>query len=243
MLTQTLTNVGDTLTVQMDDDTPQLSLQCAGTFSAATCVFEGRLSPDMPWVPVEFSRSVGNVAETTTGSLSAPPNYSWDASGSSYAEIRVRLTAKASGAMIWGATQSSEHPDNSPFVPTHAVTGSGTFTVQPASPTTLFQNSAATTNATAIKTSAGTLYALTASNANAAVRHLKLYNKASAPTVGTDIPVLTVPLPPGQVTHINLGAMGLRFATGIASATTVNIADTDTAAVAAGEIKSSFTYI
>jgi hypothetical protein len=39
-----------------------------------------------------------------------------------------------------------------------------------------------------VKASAGQVYSLFVSNINAAVRYLKLYNKASAPTVGTDVP-------------------------------------------------------
>ena len=39
------------------------------------------------------------------------------------------------------------------------------------------------------------MYVLTASNPTATAAYLKLYNKASAPTVGTDVPVLTITLP------------------------------------------------
>lgn len=48
--------------------------------------------------------------------------------------------------------------------------------------------SAATTNATSVKTSVGRLAQIRGYNAGAAGRYLKLYNKASAPTVGTDTP-------------------------------------------------------
>ncbi len=48
--------------------------------------------------------------------------------------------------------------------------------------------SAASTNATSLKASAGTLFALYAVNLNAAMRYVKFYDKASAPTVGTDVP-------------------------------------------------------
>ena len=75
------------------------------------------------------------------------------------------------------------------------------------------------------------------------MRYLKLYNKASAPTVGTDVPVLTVALAPGAPTLVQGGANGLRFTTGIALALTTNAPDADTTAVAAAEIKlaTSFT--
>lgn len=98
--------------------------------------------------------------------------------------------------------------------------------------------SAASTNATSLKASAGTLYTLYAVNLNAAVRYVKFYNKASAPTVGTDTPVATFPIPAsttGAGFAIDLGP-GFDFATGIAYATTTGAADSDTAAVAANEI-------
>jgi hypothetical protein len=95
--------------------------------------------------------------------------------------------------------------------------------------------SAATTNATSVKASAGTVNHIVVSNVNAAVRYFKLYNKASAPTVGTDTPVLTLAIPPASVQSIVLGTRGLRLSTGIAYALTTGIAVADTGAVAASE--------
>lgn len=95
--------------------------------------------------------------------------------------------------------------------------------------------SAATTNATSVKASAGTVNQIIVNNTNAAVRYLKLYNKASAPTVGTDTPVLTLAIPAGSVQHVTLGSRGLRLGTGIAYALTTGIAVADTGAVAASE--------
>lgn len=98
--------------------------------------------------------------------------------------------------------------------------------------------SAASTNATSLKASAGTLYFLYAVNLNAAVRYLKLYNKASAPTVGTDTPVATLPIPASATGAGFVLPMdpGMDFSTGIAYAVTTGVADADTGAVAANEI-------
>jgi hypothetical protein len=99
--------------------------------------------------------------------------------------------------------------------------------------------SAASTNATSVKASAGQVYTIIATNLNAAVRYLKLYNKASAPTVGTDTPVITLAIPAsatGAGFVLDTGGMGVAFATGIALALTTGIADADTGAVAANEI-------
>lgn len=96
-------------------------------------------------------------------------------------------------------------------------------------------SSANTTNATSIKASTGDLFGIQAYNTTAAVVYLKIYNKASAPTVGTDTPVMTIPIPPNApivITWTN----GYYFSTGIAIALTGAAADADTTAVTAGAI-------
>ena len=57
-------------------------------------------------------------------------------------------------------------------------------------------SSAATTNATSVKATAGDLVRIRGYTAAAAAVFLKLYNKATAPTVGTDTPVQTIRLAP-----------------------------------------------
>lgn len=101
--------------------------------------------------------------------------------------------------------------------------------------------SAASTNATSVKASAGQVFGVRAFNANAATRYLKLYNKSSAPTVGTDTPVDTIPLPSGTTTGFMLDS-GVAFGTGIAFALTTGIADSDTGAVAANDIEVTIFY-
>jgi hypothetical protein len=104
--------------------------------------------------------------------------------------------------------------------------------------------SAASTNATSVKSSAGQVYSVQAFNTNAAARYLKLYNKASAPTVGTDTPVKTLLIPgntAGTGFVINWPA-GIAFSTGIAIALTTGIADSSTGAVAASEIVVNIDY-
>lgn len=104
-------------------------------------------------------------------------------------------------------------------------------------------NSAATTNATSVKATAGRVYTIVASNQNVAARFLKLYNKASAPTVGTDIPVMVFPLPATSTPlPIDFGAYGAQFSTGIAYAITGAIADADATAVTAGDTKIVINY-
>lgn len=105
--------------------------------------------------------------------------------------------------------------------------------------------SAASTNATSAKGSAGQVYTVIAHNINAAVRYLKLYNKDTAPTVGTDTPLLTLPIPgntAGAGFVLDTGGMGIAFSLGIGYAITTGVADADTGAVAANEIVVNVLY-
>jgi hypothetical protein len=159
---------------------------------------------------------------------------------------RLRLTIATTGGTTTLAVVGMT-TDRQPWQETQPVSGTVTATVTggttlPVTPTQSFVNSAATTNATSTKASAGTVWSVLASNINAAVRYLKLYNKASAPTVGTDIPVMVIPIPAGGVVQINGGSNGLRFGTGIAWALTTGAADSNATAVAAGEIKVAIAY-
>jgi hypothetical protein len=80
------------------------------------------------------------------------------------------------------------------------------------------------------------------SDLGAGAAFVKLYNKATAPTVGTDVPLMIIPVPaavggvPG-VAQISPGFNGYRFALGLGIAITGAVADTDTTAVAAGQVK------
>lgn len=98
--------------------------------------------------------------------------------------------------------------------------------------------SAATTNATNVKASAGAVGFIYCVNLNAAVRYLKLYNKASSPTVGTDTPIATLPIPASTTGAGFMIPMpgGVAFTTGISFALTTGASDGDTGAVAANEI-------
>ncbi len=73
-----------------------------------------------------------------------------------------------------------------------------------------------------IKASAGQLYSLSAYNSNAGVRYLQLYNKATAPTLSTDTPVMTFPLLATGITHVPLPSVGAAFSTGISWAYTTD---------------------
>ncbi len=102
--------------------------------------------------------------------------------------------------------------------------------------TTRIPSAAATTNATSAKASAGDLFHVEAMNTTASVKFLKIYNKASAPTVGTDTPVLTIALPPSNAAFSRSFPTPLYFSTGIAFALTGAAADADATALAAADV-------
>lgn len=105
--------------------------------------------------------------------------------------------------------------------------------------------SGATTNPTVVKSSSGKIVGGLVTNTVAALRYLKLYNKASAPTVGTDIPSWTIPLPQNVPVSIEdlIGPTGHSFTTGISYAITSGAADSDTGAIGAGDVLVNLTYL
>lgn len=94
----------------------------------------------------------------------------------------------------------------------------------------------ADTNATVVKAAAGRVYGYTFSNLTGTALFVKLYNKATAPTVGTDVPLRTIYVPPNGVAAYHLGQGLAGFSSGIAIAATTGVADTDATAVAAGAL-------
>ena len=196
------------------------------------------------WYAVQAVRSNANTVEIATGALTATPAYMWHVNVGDYSWFRVRATAHTSGTAAYIIRPGAFATEP---IPGAQVTGtqpiSGSVTATPPTPTASNISSAATTNATAIKASAGTLYSIVASNTGAAAAFVKLYNKASAPTVGTDIPVLTITVPAGGTVAIHFGTTGHRFTTGIALAITNLAADSDTTAVAAAQVKVLSAYV
>ncbi|UFZ05467.1 hypothetical protein LQG66_03885 [Bradyrhizobium ontarionense] len=97
---------------------------------------------------------------------------------------------------------------------------------------------AATTNPTSVRNAAAVVTGGQIFNASASVKYFKLYNKASAPTVGTDVPIETWGIPAGGFLPVAelIGTAGLRLTTGLAYAITGAAADSDTTALAAGDV-------
>lgn len=100
---------------------------------------------------------------------------------------------------------------------------------------------AASTNATSVKASSGRIHWLSLANLTASAKFLKLYDKASAPTVGTDTPIMTIPVQANQTIEL-APPPGIYFATGIAYALTGAVADSDTTALSANDVVLNLVY-
>lgn len=201
---------------------------------------------DGTWYGVQAVRSNANTCETASGVLAATPAYMWHVNVGDYLYFRVRATAHTSGTAAYILKPGSYATEPIPAVQitgTQPVSGSVTATVNPGVPATpYFLNSAATTNGALVLTGTSGLQAFYATNEGATAAYVKLYNKATAPTVGTDIPEMIIPIPaaasgvPG-VANPRIGFSGFRFPLGLGIAITANAVYTDTIAVAAGQVK------
>ena len=253
-VTGNITAVAGTLAADVASAS-NVTMYVTGTFAGHNCTFEASIDGGTTWFGVQAVRTNANTIEATTGVLGAAPAYAWKLSVNSFTNVRVRATAHTSGTAAWRIQPSSMATEPGPAVPVHGVTQSGTWnigtvttvtaaaaTTTPANGTSYNAVSVASTNATSVKASAGNLFEITASNVTATATFVKLYNKASAPTVGTDVPVLTISVPANTTVAMQFGSQGKRFATGIALAVTAAAAATDTAAAVAG-VQLNATYI
>lgn len=91
-----------------------------------------------------------------------------------------------------------------------------------------------------VKAYAGGIFDLSVSNANAAARFLKLYDKATAPTAA-DTPIRTYYLPPLSLTPISIPD-GIKFTTGISLRASTLVADNDNTAPTANDVVVNIGY-
>lgn len=85
------------------------------------------------------------------------------------------------------------------------------------------------------------LFGWVIANVSASTMYLKLYNKATAPTVGTDTPILTIPIATGDISVVELSG-GIEFPLGLGVGATTGIADADVGAPGANEVAGQVLY-
>jgi hypothetical protein len=194
--------------------------------------------------PVQLNSNSGSLANIVAG----PGGVSvFNTYGARYFRLAMTVGATGGTTTISAWASQTVTPKNYSSV---AVTG----TVQTNGPVPVATSgfsayhtliSAESTNATSVKTSAGTIGTLTVTNSTASLKWIRLFNKASAPTVGTDTPVLNFQIPPNSMQHINTAFAGIRLNLGIAYAITGGAATeavTDSTAVGAGDIVLAMTF-
>jgi len=217
-------------------------VQTTGTYVATTAF---QVSNDNTnWVNLT-GRSAADTSGTFSSSATAP--FIFIASLVGYQYFRCILTAYTSGTVNASAYFSRE---STPVVaaPPTSQTVSGTVTVgnitasSSSSGTVLYTvNSAATTNAASIKATGANFFGLSVMNASASTKYVRLYNLATAPTVGTSVPIMVVAVPATSSKEIEY-VPSLRFGTGLAVAITGGAAATDSTAVAAGDVQLLVSY-
>jgi len=150
---------------------------------------------------------------------------------------RIQCTAYTSGTITANFVLTAAY---APY--TNSTTFTPIASVSQGASTNHHLISAATTNATSVKTSNAVINNAVFSNNGAAVAYVKLYDKASAPTVGTDTPVATILVPVNGTVVLGSGYVGMRLATGLAYAITGGMAVADVTAVAATQVSISINY-
>jgi hypothetical protein len=205
----------------------------------------GTLSPNAIYVmnPQAITGPVGVIGTDGTSTLDCAADGSCEAdltrvagaaiktgAGTASGSIRVELPTDGTGkvGLIAGSALVGKVGIDQTTPGTTNLVSIGTDGVAGAKPTAATTGggsmaqiiSTASTNATSLKGSAGTLYALTATNTNAAAAYLKLYDKATAPTCNSDTVLFTVPLAQNVPANVDLGAVGAAFTLGIGACIT-----------------------
>ena len=191
-------------------------------------------NPVTTTVPISGTVTTGGLTDTELRATPVPVSGTVTATTGGLTDTQLRATpVPISGNLTTVSTVTS-------------VTGA---TVIPATNTAGTSNhsliAAASTNATNVKASAGTLYEISVYNNSANIAYLKLYNSASAPTCGAGTIVARYLIPGaasgGAGSNVVI-PLGKSFSTGIAYCITGGIADADTTAVAASAYIVNMTY-
>jgi len=233
------------------------SIQVVSTGTAGTYIFEGS-NDNVNFIAVPVFNQSTIIPVPINTAITATASSIMYVGACKFRYLRLRIVTAITGGSIQAFSNYSELPlaltqqligngtaanllatVSGSLTTVTSVTTSGT-PLAPATPYIL--NSLATTNGALILTGTSGLHAFYASNIGATTAFVKLYNKATAPTVGTDVPAMVIPVPPDAVTGIGIATLpighnGFRFALGLGIAITGGVADSDTTAVAAGQVK------
>lgn len=175
---------------------------------------------DTAWDGVSGTVSLISIAKTLTGLATAntpvwTEGYHYGPSFDLHGSTRTTILDKNGNAVV--------------FTPNAATNGLTRHTIV----------SAASTNLLNVKNTAGNIYEIDIFNTATYTIELQLFDKATAPIIGTDTPIWTIPLQT-LTGFAREFAFGEYFATGISMAITKG---DGTTAVAAGDMVGKFNWI
>ena len=195
-----------------------VSLQLEGTW-VATVIFEGS-NDNATFYPIATTdpsgADTGKTTATSNRIVIIPTSTTY---------VRARILEYTSGAIT--STAVAYKDENSSGL----ISTIGAVTLSDSPAETYAQViTAATTNATSVTSGATKLRTISLVNGVATLRFFKIYDKATAPTVGTDTPVLTLTMSPNNPSPFTLPNGGLSLSLGFAYAMTLGVANSDTTA-------------
>lgn len=259
-----ITASGQTVSCDVSRASNLMLMMNTSALAGHNVTFEGSIDSsngtDGVWFGVQAIRTNANTIETATGALAATPAYAWEMSVNGLSFVRVRATAHTSGTATWkfqrgsyatepipAAQISGTQPVSMTALPALAAgtNTAGNFQMAGRTTSTCLQTrirSASSVNATSVKATAGAIYHISVFNSAATRVSLKIYNKASAPTVGTDSPIATFPIASNSGREISI-PLGLPCSAGIAYAITANVGDTDATAVVLDDLNGFILYV
>jgi hypothetical protein len=230
-VSKSLVNTGDTVDLNVVN-TGVIAVQISGTWTG-TLTFTSSVNGAS--FQGHTGISIGSNSQSVAEGTSATSNSLYTFPTNGVAIFRVTFTATSGSPLVEiNASEGSFRSVGVRAVNAATATAAGT--------TLHHLVAAATTNATSVKAAGGNLYAAYLLNTSATIKFVKFFNKASAPTVGTDTPVITIGIPPGTTYNLEGVNVNIGFSTGIAYAITGLSGDLDTTVVVAGDVIVSLVY-
>jgi hypothetical protein len=229
-----------------------LTVQVTGTYTGALSL-QGTVD-GTTWVTQAFAVLLRLSTSSMTATIISAQQDIWTTSVAGFSKVRITGLAAITGTATVTMRGSDAAPNLVQTIATvqsvgvigassNAIGDVGTIYRASAGNAASLAKilTAATTNATSVKASAGRLLGWSLVNTTAAIKVVHIHNKASAPTVGTDSPTFSIVLGANAHSEFRMEG-GIAMATGIAYSITGAIADLDATATAVGDVIGVLTY-
>jgi hypothetical protein len=169
------------------------------------------------------------------------------AAGPAHKFVRCRISAYTSGSCV--AAANVDDADVPAYVSTIVLNTPSVNLAQYAAtssqtaPFNIYRyKSTASDNLANVKASATNVHHIIVGNANAALRFLKLYNKATAPVLASDTPVATIVIPANGQIVVPYDLIRLPFSLGLGHAIVTAAADATSGNTGADEVFLTMLY-